>query len=348
MSRSARLHPGCVRRLTLITVVLAGFLGTPAPAAAPSPLAAAIDATQPKIVKIYGAGGVAGLEAYQSGFLISPQGHILTVWSYVLDSDVVTVTLNDGRRFTAQLVGADPRLEIAVLKIPADGLPHFALSEAADLQAGDRVLAFSNLFGVAVGDEAASVQHGSVSAKTQLAGRRGVFETPYRGTVLVLDAMTNNPGAAGGAVTNRQGRLAGMVGKELRNALNNTWLNYALPIAELHVAVDDILAGRTRPRTEDPTVKKNPHAWTLPLLGLTPVPDVLPRTPPFVESVRAGSPADKAGLRPDDLILFLNDRVVSSCQAVVDELSLIDRIDPVRLTIQRGQELLDVVIKPAE
>ena len=74
---------------------------------------------QPKIVKIYGAGGLRGLEAYQSGMLISAEGHVLTVWSYVLDSDDVTVVLDDGRRFTAKLVGADPLTEIAVLKIDA-------------------------------------------------------------------------------------------------------------------------------------------------------------------------------------------------------------------------------------
>jgi hypothetical protein len=55
------------------------------------------------MVKIYGAGGLRGLEAYQSGFLISPQGHVLTAWSYVLDTDFITVTLADGRKFQGRL-----------------------------------------------------------------------------------------------------------------------------------------------------------------------------------------------------------------------------------------------------
>ena len=59
------------------------------------------------------------MEAYQSGMLISPTGHILTAYSYVLDTDYITAVLADGRRFEAKLVGADPRLEIAVLKIAA-------------------------------------------------------------------------------------------------------------------------------------------------------------------------------------------------------------------------------------
>ena len=109
---------------------------------------------------------------------------------------------------------------------------------------GTRILAFSNLFGVAVGDEPVSVQRGTVSVVTRLEARRGVFETPYRGPVYVLDVTTNNPGAAGGALVTRRGELAGMLGKELRNSLNNTWLNYAVPIDELRRSVDEIRAGK--------------------------------------------------------------------------------------------------------
>jgi S1-C subfamily serine protease len=75
------------------------------------------------------------------------------------------------------------------------------------------------------------------------------------------------------------------------------------------------------------------------------VADFLERTPPFVEGVRAGSPAAKAGIKPDDLVLFINGRIVQSCKLVNDELTFIDRLDEVRLTIQRGQELLDVTLR---
>jgi len=307
-----------------------------------------VASVQPKMVKIYGAGGLRGLEAYQSGFLISPAGHVLTVWSYVLDTDNVAVTLDDGRKFQAQLIGADPRREIAVLKIDADGLPHFRLSDGVELSVGDRVLAFSNLFGVAAGDEDASVLHGCVSAKTQLAARRGAFETPYDGPVYVVDAMTNNPGSAGGVLTDRQGNLVGILGKELRNALNNTWLNYAIPAAELVTPVDDILAGKTLPRKADESAKRPDEPWTLARAGLRLVPDVLSRTPPFIDAVAPDSPAARAKLQPDDLILFVNNGVVVSYASVVETLSLIDHIDPVRLTVQRGQQLVDVVLEAKE
>ena len=205
------------------------------------------------------------------------------------------------------------------------------------------MLAFSNLFGVALGNEPASVLHGVVAAKTDLAARRGAFETTYRGPVYVLDAMTNNPGAAGGALTDRRGRLAGLLGKELRSSTSNIWLNYAIPIAELTPIVDQILAGKFRPGRASRRAKEAQSSITRwPRLGIELVPDFLPRTPPFVESVKPGSPAAKAGVKPDDLVLFVNGRVVPSCKLLADELTFIDRLDPVRLTIQRGQELVEV------
>ena len=319
---------------------------TATPAAAGTSLSDAIAQTQPKIVKIYGAGGFRGMEAYQSGMLISAEGHILTVFSYVLDTDYITVTLNDGRKFEqAKLVGADPALEVAVLKIDAVDLPHFDLADAVQLDAGTRVLALSNLFNVAIGNEPATVQHGVVSVKTRLEARRGVFETPYRGPVYVLDAMTNNPGAAGGALVTRNGRLAGMLGKELRNSLNNTWLNYAVPIAQLQTSVDEIRAGKFVTPDLDQLRKKPDRSLELSRLGIVLVPDVLERTPPYIDYVEPGSPAATAGIRPDDLVLLLGERLIQSCKLLRSELEYVDYEDPIRLVLLRGLELVDTTLQ---
>lgn len=332
------------RHLGCLALAIAGLF--PGIASAQSSLAEIVQTTQPKIVKIFGAGGLRGLEAYQSGLLVSAEGHILTAWSYVLDTEGVTVYLHDGRKLTAELVGMDPRCEIAVLKIDAEGLAHFKLEEGITLSAGSKVLAFSNLFGIAVGNEPASVLHGVVAAKTDLAARRGAFETNYRGAVYILDAMTNNPGAAGGALTDWQGRLAGFLGKELRSSATNLWLNYAIPIGELQPIVDEIIAGKFKPAKRDEGQKKPKEAHNLATLGIRLVPDFLPKTPPFVEGLMPRGVAAKAGLHIDDLILFLNGRMVPSCKSVADELSFIDRLDPVRLTIQRGQELVELELVP--
>jgi serine protease Do len=305
--------------------------------AAPS-FAPQINSVQPRIVKIYGAGGVRGLEAYQSGFLVSADGHVLTVWSYVLDTEYLSVTLDDGRKFDADFIGADPKLEIAVLKLKnAADLPHFDLNAAAAGEVGNRVLAFSNLYGVAAGSEAASVQRGVISAVTNLTARKGVFKTPYDGPVYVVDAMTNNPGAPGGALTNQQGQLLAMIGKELRNADDNSWLNYAVPIAELRDAVAEIIAGKSRPRgTDSDNLPDKPV--DLVALGIVLVPEVVDSTPPFIDSVRTGSPAAAAGLRRDDLILFVDSALVQSLDELKEKCRRIEAGQPLRLTVRRGDE----------
>ena len=349
----SELVPRCrVKQLRLETLhsalcILHLLVLAPVVASAQNSLAVTAAEIQPKMVKIYGAGGIRGLEAYQSGFFISGEGHILTVWSYVLDSDVVDVTLGDGRRAEAQLLGIDPRLEIAVLKIDALEVPHFNLDEAVELSPGARVLAVNNMYGVAFGSEAMSVLSGIVASKSDLSAKSGVFDTSYRGPVYVLDAMTNNPGAPGGALTDRRGRLAGLLGKELKNAQTNTLLNFAIPVSELVQAVDDIRAGKQRPaaREEDAKKPKEPH--TLSALGIQLISSPIERTPPFVESVKPDSAAARAGIKRDDLILFVNGHLAASCKVVEEELTWIDRLDEIRLTVQRGQELVDVSLTSA-
>jgi serine protease Do len=315
------------------------------PLAAQKTLDQVVDHVQPKIVKIYGAGGIKRLEAYQSGILISENGIVLTVWSYVLDVDPIVVVLADGRRFEAKLKGYDPRLEIALLDINAIEMEHFNLDQVATLEVGQRILAFSNLFGIATGQEQASVLQGRLSAKSNLEARRGAFESIYTGPIYAVDAIVNNPGSAGGALTDGRGNLAGLLGKELRNSHYNTWMNYAIPMSELRSSIDEILSGRFSPRSIDEQARRPVDPMTLELLGIVLVPDVLPSTPPFIDRVEADSAADAQQLKSDDLILFVNDRVMRSCAEVIDEISYVERDREVSLTVRRGNELKTVLLK---
>jgi serine protease Do len=331
--------------MALLAVSMAIVAGASTASAAAPDATRVIDQVQSKVVKIYGAGGFRSMEGYQSGFIISPEGHILTALSYVLDTDHVSVTLGDGRRYDAQMLGGDPRLEVAVLKINAQQLPCFDLAKAVSLSAGARIFAVSNLFNVAMGDEPASVQSGAISVVTRLEGRRGVYETPYHGPIYVLDVTTNNPGAAGGALVNHRGEIAGILGKQLRNSLNNTWLNYAVPIEEVRQSVDDIKAGKFIPLKDLPPEKKPAHPMDAGILGINLVPDVLERTPAYVDQVRPGTAAARAGLQSDDLILLVGNHLTQSCKALQKELEMIDRADAVKMTILRGQELIEVTLQ---
>lgn len=301
---------------------------------------------QSKVVKVYGAGGLKGLEAYQSGFLVSPEGHIATAWSYVLDVEPI-VLLDDGRRFEAKIVHFEPALEIAVLQVEASGLPYFTIPKQFDVQWGDPVLAVSNLFNVATGNEPVSVMQGTVAAISQLDARNGTFKTPYQGKVLVLDLIANNPGAAGGALVDRDGNLIGMLGKELRDSGTGVWLNYALPASVFGSTLGDIIAGKVATPTEikDPTLPRE-QSHNLETLGLVMVPDVLEATPAFVDDVRSASSAAKVGLRADDLILLVSGQRIDSQRSLKKLLRTIDRRDDVSMTIQRKNEILTLVVQP--
>jgi serine protease Do len=331
-----------------VLIVLLGPLGAASAEAASPSVAAIIALVQPKMVKIYGAGGLQGLEAYQSGCFVSDQGHILTSWSYVLDTEAVSVVLSDGRRLVGKLIDIDPRLDLAVLQVPIEGNEHFDLAAAPEVPVGARVLAFSNLYGIAAGNEPTSVLHGVVSAVTELSARRGVFPTPYQGRVYVLDAVTNNAGAAGGALTDFQGRFLGLLGKELRNVADNTWLNYAIPAAELQSSVTAILTGQSPAAQAAAGRTTAQKPVTLMSLGIVFVPNVLAKTPAFVEWVQPESPSAQAGLDVDDLIVMVDGQAVQSQRDVMAELQYVEAGDRLRLVVLRDEQLLELEVQSSE
>ena len=188
---------------------------------------------------------------------------------------------------------------------------------------------------------------GTIASVADLNARRGTFKTPYRGKVLILDLIANNPGAAGGAVIDSNGQLAGMLGKELRDSTTGVWLNYAVPADALRTTIGDIIAGRK-------TTVIDPATATLPrkdshnpdFLGLVMVPDVLETTPAYIDNVAKDSAAARASLRPDDLILLVNGQRIDSQRTLRSLLRTIDRRDDVELTVQRDTQILPVTLQP--
>jgi len=332
-----------VFRIYTVIVCLQSCIGLSSSLAYDADIEALTRKAQSAAVKIYGAGG-AGLEAYQSGFLVSPDGHIATVWSYVLDVQPVVV-LDDGRRFEGTIVGFEPQLELAIVKVDATELPFLELRDTVP-EVADPVLAVSNLFGIASGDEPASVMQGMIAAVTALDAKRGTFKTPYNGPVLILDLVANNPGAAGGVLIDTQGCAVGMLGKELRDAAAGVWLNYALPANVLRPVIADIVAGRTivaRSQKAVPLPADKSHA--LAPLGIGMIPDVLESTPAFVDRVAAESVAARADVRPDDLILLVGNTRIEDQRSLIDTLRTIDRRDAIVLTVQRESKIVSIKIQ---
>ena len=300
---------------------------------------------QTRMVKVYGAGGMQGLDSFQSGLLVSDTGEVLTAWSTVLDVDKVRMLTWDGRRWDGEVVGVDQRTELAIIKIEADGLPYFDLEEPASIQPSDRVFGISNLFNIATGDEGNSVQQGSVMAIAPLSAQRGSFRTPYRGDALILDVMTNNPGAAGGALVNLDGELVGVLGKELEDTETGIWINYAIPLAAVRESVTAIREGKTTMVDLDELpVADRPHRLTN--LGIRMIPDVVAKTPAYVDQVALESTAATAGLLANDLILVVNDQRIDSRNSLEKILASIDRADSVRMLVQRDDELYTIELRP--
>jgi serine protease Do len=170
------------------------------------------------------------------------------------------------------------------------------------------------------------------------------MKTLYQGRVIVIDVMTNNPGATGGALIDLSGRLVGIIGKELRDEQAGIWLNYALPVDVVKASVDRILSGQTSSTASPSLAVAEPHRATE--LGMALIPDVLPKTPAFVDWIRDDSIASRSGLQPNDLILLVNDTRVDSRKGLERILSTINRVDSFSLLIQRGQDLIRIQVRP--
>jgi serine protease Do len=262
----------------------------------------------------------------------------------MLDTSELRVHLYDGRRLMAKVVVTEPELDAALLKIDmVEDLPHFDVAAVAKrplAQPGEPILGFTNQFQIATREETLTVQRGVISSYAKLHGKRGIFDAPYQGDVYVIDAITNNPGGAGGALTTRRGELLGLIGKELKNGLSDTWINYAAPIPALAEFVAKGIKGDYKP-----IVRVQPIGGVGAFHGMVLVPNVVERTPPFVEDVMQNSPAAKAGLQADDLIVYVDGEKITSIKEFHD---LIDHTQPgttVKLEIRRGDRLMNVDIK---
>ncbi len=332
-----------------------------APLRADESFAKVLDEVNPKVVKLFGSGGIRGLPSYGTGIVVSSDGYILTVASVLLDTQDLRVHLADGRRFHAKVVATEPQLDVALVKVEkVEGLPYFDVAEAVKrplVGVGTGVLAFSNQFQIATRDEKMSIQRGVVEAYAKLHGRRGIFDAAFTGNVYVVDAITNNPGAAGGPLTDRKGNLIGLIGKELRNSLTETWINYAVPMqstvegkrgeetvkVSIGEFVENAMAGKYT-RLLDKQKKDGPKGYH----GLILVANVVDRTPPYVEEVVSGSPAAKAGFKPDDLIVYVEGEQVGSIKALRE---IFDNSPPgteYRVEVRRGDKLMTLELTMAD
>ncbi len=236
-----------------------------------------------------------------SGVIVSPQGYVLTNNHVVEGADEIKVALNDGRGTQATVVGTDPETDLAVLRVSLKDMPSITIGDSETLQVGDVVLAIGNPFGVGQ-----TVTMGIVSAT----GRKQLGINTFENFIQTDAAI--NPGNSGGALVNPFGELIGINTAIFSRTGGSEGIGFAIPVSLARDVMQQIIQnGQVR------------RGW----LGI----EAQEITPELAESfglreakgvlvagVLRNGPADKAGLRPGDIIMEIDGTAVTDTPSVLD------------------------------
>jgi serine protease Do len=228
-----------------------------------------------------------------SGIIISNDGYIVTNFHVVDGSEEVNVKLNDGKSYKAKLIGKDAQTDLAVIKIDAKNLKAATLGDSSKLEVGDTALAIGNPLGT---------ENGSLTVGVISALNRVIAIENFSMNLIQTDAAVN-PGNSGGALANAYGEVIGIVNAKT-SAVGIEGLGYAIPINEAKTVVNLLRTKGYVPRViigisiEDIT-KEIADKYGLPV-GV------------YIESVTKGSPADKAGIKPRDVIIAIDGKKVET------------------------------------
>jgi serine protease DegQ len=259
-----------------------------------------------------------------SGVVVSPEGYILTNFHVVEAADEIEVASNDGRKFKAKVVGTDPESDLAVLRIPADSkLAAITFAPSDSLRVGDVVLAIGNPFGVGQ-----TVTSGIVSAL----GRSHLGINAFENFIQTDAAI--NPGNSGGALIDSNGNLVGINTAIYSQNGGSMGIGFAIPVSMARNVMEQII------KTGSVT-----RGW----IGV----EVQEITPELAESFRMpsaegaliagvmrGSPADKAGIRPGDVLLAIDGKKVKDAENMLELIAALEPGQAGRIAVRRdGREI---------
>ncbi len=292
----------------------------------------AVAYAQKRCVKIYGA-GIGREHGYATGIIVDDQGHILTAHGIYIGSPNLRVVLPEGDILDAQVIRRSDRLQVVLLKVEAKTPYFFEVSDQPEARRGDWVAAVGNWFKVADGIEKLSVNLGVISMRAPVDTKRRAVDMAIEGEVLLIDAITSNPGAPGGALVTTEGKLAGMIGKIVESKSTNTRLNYAIPADELRLFLD----GR---EPVDAAVANAGKGYT----GLRIFRQPGKRAPAYIDRIVPGSPADKAGLKADDLVMRLGETAIRNIRDYDEAMAALAPGAEVPIILKRKLEILQTTI----
>jgi serine protease Do len=237
-----------------------------------------------------------GEKALGSGVVISSDGYILTNNHVVENSKTIQVTLNDGRKFTAKVIGTDPETDVALMKIDATNLEPITLADSDSAQVGDVVLAVGDPFGIGT-----TVTEGIISAKN----RTQVSNADSDEDFIQTDAAIN-PGNSGGALVDIEGRLIGINTSILSRSGGNQGIGFAVPSNLCRWVADSLI---TKGKVERGFL--GVHIQTL-------TPELAKAfksnraSGAVVTDVSPNSAAEQAGVKSGDVVVEFNNKPIES------------------------------------
>ena len=264
-----------------------------------------------------------------SGVVIDAKEGILITNHHVIDkASEIQIVLHDGDTLEAELLGSDPEVDIAVLKVDADNLEEIAIADSDNVEPGDFSIAVGNPFGLGH-----TVTTGIVSA----IGRSGLGIHGYE-NFIQTDASIN-PGNSGGALINLKGELIGINTAIIGPGGGNVGIGFAIPTNMAMAIVQQIL--------EFGEVKRGRIGITIQNI----TPDLrkafdLPKSTKgaLIASVEANSSAEKAGLEVGDVIVSVNDKSVSSASQLRNSIGLVREGEKVSIKYLRDGKTRDVEV----
>ena len=281
----------------------------------------------PILRRFFGESGTQPQTGLGSGVIVSPDGYLLTNHHVIADASEIDVRLADGREVAATLVGTDPETDIAVLKIDLTPLPVVALGDIASLQVGDPVLAIGNPFNVGL-----TVTAGIVSAL----GRNRLGLSTFENFIQTDAAI--NPGNSGGALVDGRGALVGINTAIYSQSGGSLGIGFAVPVDLAREVMESLV---THGRVIRGWIGVEPQALTPDLastLGLQDSRGVL------ITAVLQDGPAAAAGMRPGDVVLKVDAKVVDSPAALLRAVAALTPSRPAEVEIRRERRALTLTL----
>ncbi len=274
-----------------------------------------------------------------SGVIVSSEGYIVTNNHVVEDASEVEVILNDNSKYKAQIIGADPSTDIAVLKIDASDLPAMPIGNSDDVRVGEWVLAVGNPFNLT-----STVTAGIVSAKARniniLADRSSEDVVPIE-SFIQTDAAVN-PGNSGGALVNTRGELIGINTAIASQTGSYAGYSFAVPANLMQKVMRDLIdygivqRGFIGVQIADINQEVKEKNELPNLQGV------------YVSKVIEGGAADKAGIKDGEVILKVGNHLVNSVASLQEEIGRRRPGDKIALTVRKkngDEEVKELVLR---